>query len=121
MPGLQVTLEAYATDHLSDRRGCEGIVRLLAERTGMTILSMTGYDLKNAHGQVPGVSVNALIAESHIAIHTWPQEGVVTIDMYSCVRFHAEAVFSILQDFFNITKVIYSELTPRWGPTKVLQ
>jgi len=121
MPGLQVTLEAYATEHLSDRRGCEEIVRLLAERTGMTILSMTGYDLKNSHGQEPGVSVNALIAESHIAIHTWPQEGVVTVDMYSCLRFHAEHVLNILQHFFNITKVIHSEIAPRWGPAKALQ
>ncbi|MCL5008112.1 MAG: adenosylmethionine decarboxylase [Candidatus Marsarchaeota archaeon] len=31
-----------------------------------------------------GVSVIALIQESHIALHTWPESSYLTIDIYSC-------------------------------------
>ncbi|MCL4372005.1 adenosylmethionine decarboxylase [Candidatus Marsarchaeota archaeon] len=31
-----------------------------------------------------GVSVIALIEESHIALHTWPESSYATLDIYSC-------------------------------------
>jgi spermidine synthase len=32
----------------------------------------------------PGVTGTVLLAESHLAIHTWPETGSVTIDVYVC-------------------------------------
>uniref|UniRef100_A0A7J3ZKE5 S-adenosylmethionine decarboxylase proenzyme n=1 Tax=Fervidicoccus fontis TaxID=683846 RepID=A0A7J3ZKE5_9CREN len=31
-----------------------------------------------------GVSVVAVILESHVSVHTWPEYGFATIDVYSC-------------------------------------
>ena len=31
-----------------------------------------------------GVTGTVLLAESHLAIHTWPENGFVTIDVYVC-------------------------------------
>ncbi|MCC6868223.1 MAG: adenosylmethionine decarboxylase [Burkholderiales bacterium] len=31
-----------------------------------------------------GVTGTVLLAESHIAIHTWPESGFVTVDVYVC-------------------------------------
>ncbi len=31
-----------------------------------------------------GVSVVAVVLESHITIHTWPEYGFATVDVYSC-------------------------------------
>jgi len=31
-----------------------------------------------------GVSVVAIVLESHISIHTWPEYGFATVDVYSC-------------------------------------
>ncbi|MCL5009863.1 MAG: adenosylmethionine decarboxylase [Candidatus Parvarchaeota archaeon] len=31
-----------------------------------------------------GISIIALLIESHIALHTWPESNYVTIDIYSC-------------------------------------
>jgi len=37
------------------------------------------------HQFVPeGVTGTLLLAESHLAIHTWPESGFVTIDVYVC-------------------------------------
>ena len=39
----------------------------------------------NFHQFVPqGVTGTVLLAESHLAIHTWPENGFVSIDVYVC-------------------------------------
>ncbi|MEP7083125.1 MAG: adenosylmethionine decarboxylase [Betaproteobacteria bacterium] len=39
----------------------------------------------NFHQFVPqGVTGTVLLAESHLAIHTWPESGFVSIDVYVC-------------------------------------
>jgi len=32
----------------------------------------------------PGISVIAIILESHISIHTWPEHRFATVDVYTC-------------------------------------
>ena len=31
-----------------------------------------------------GVTATVLLAESHVCLHTWPEEGTVTCDVYVC-------------------------------------
>jgi spermidine synthase len=71
---------------------------------GATIVQSV-FHLFNPHG-VSGVVV---IAESHLAIHTWPEYGYAAIDLFTCgevvdpwkaytylrERFHAQHVSSI--------------------------
>lgn len=37
-------------------------------------------------GQPAGVTGVVLLAESHLALHTWPELAVVTLDLYVCNR-----------------------------------
>lgn len=37
-----------------------------------------------APGQKGGVTGVVLLAESHLAVHTWPESGVVTLDVFVC-------------------------------------
>lgn len=32
----------------------------------------------------PGITGVVLLAESHLAVHTWPERGAVTLDVYVC-------------------------------------
>jgi len=34
--------------------------------------------------QPQGVTGTVLLAESHLAVHTWPEAGFVTVDVYVC-------------------------------------
>ena len=50
-----------------------------------------------------GVTGTVLLAESHIAIHTWPEAGFVTVDVYVCNlqsdnTAKADQVFRALED-----------------------
>jgi len=53
-----------------------------------------------------GVTGTVLLAESHIAIHTWPENGFVTIDVYVCNLQHdntgkARRLFGALEAAFR--------------------
>ena len=50
------------------------------------IANMTLYDLKSYKfgGKKGGISVLALVLESHIALHTWVEFGYATVDIYTC-------------------------------------
>ena len=37
-----------------------------------------------ANGQASGVTGMVLLAESHLAVHTWPERGAVTLDVFVC-------------------------------------
>jgi len=50
-----------------------------AREAGLTVVGDSFYQFA-PHG----VTGTVLLAESHIAIHTWPEAGFVTVDVYVC-------------------------------------
>lgn len=53
-----------------------------------------------------GATGAVVLAESHLAVHTWPELGGVTLDLYVCNfsrdnRAAAEATFSYLEAHFH--------------------
>ena len=50
-----------------------------ATASGLNILGEVFHQF-----QPQGVTGTVLLAESHLAIHTWPEEGFVTVDLYVC-------------------------------------
>lgn len=43
------------------------------------------FDAHPAHPHLPGgVTLTLLLAESHLCLHTWPEIGAVTLDVYVC-------------------------------------
>ena len=52
-----------------------------------------------------GLSGFVIIAESHLAIHTWPERSTVWADVFSCKSFDAEKVQQVLMGAFDITRM----------------
>ncbi len=63
---------------LSDEQALRRIAARAAEIGNMTLLDVKSWKIGL------GVSVVAIILESHIAIHTWPEYRYATVDVYSC-------------------------------------
>ena len=66
------------TDILKDREALENIVKNAAAIGNMTLLDIKSWKIGE------GVSVVAIVLESHITIHTWPEYNFATVDVYSC-------------------------------------
>ncbi|MEB3825611.1 MAG: adenosylmethionine decarboxylase [Desulfurococcales archaeon] len=71
-------VECANEDLLRNPNGLKNIVRNAAKLGNMTLLDLKAWKI----GQ--GVSVVAVILESHITIHTWPEYRYATVDVYSC-------------------------------------
>ncbi|OGP69840.1 MAG: S-adenosylmethionine decarboxylase proenzyme [Deltaproteobacteria bacterium RBG_13_60_28] len=59
------------------------------------------------HGKVPedwGVSGFVLIAESHISIHTFPERGYLSLDIFSCKDFDYQQAVAYVTELFGITR-----------------
>ena len=79
--GRQILVELYDCDAevLNDVQSVETIVMDATKASGASIIS---YDF---HKFSPhGVSGTIVIAESHVAIHTWPEYGYSAVDIFTC-------------------------------------
>ncbi|PIN84875.1 MAG: adenosylmethionine decarboxylase [Candidatus Diapherotrites archaeon CG11_big_fil_rev_8_21_14_0_20_37_9] len=48
-----------------------------------------------------GITAIMLIAESHISIHTFPEDGFFTADVYSCKPFDVEKALKLFREYFK--------------------
>ena len=80
---------------------------MLPKEIGMTKI-MPPYVFKYDGGEKPedwGVSGFVIIAESHISIHTFPEKGYFSIDIFSCKDFDMNRALQIIKDFFGTDKL----------------
>lgn len=79
--GRQILVEFYDCDRdvLNDEPLIREILLEGVRRSNATIVSDTFHTF-SPHG-VSGVVV---IAESHVAIHTWPEHGYAAVDIFTC-------------------------------------
>lgn len=64
---------------LDDEDFIKNALILAAEAAGATLLQVFTHKF-----EPQGVTGFALLAESHISIHTWPEHGFAAIDSYTC-------------------------------------
>jgi len=58
-----------------------------------------------------GVSGVVIIAESHLAIHTWPELGYAAVDLFTCGETcDPKIAYEYLKDSFGAGTATYSEL-----------
>jgi len=76
---------------LKNEKELRNIVVEAAKRGNMTLLDVKSWKIGE------GVSVVAIVLESHITIHTWPEYAFATVDVYSCGKHtDPEAAFTYI-------------------------
>ncbi len=76
---LLLTLSGCTAPILDDQSRLEALVRRAAEATGATVLGIQAH-----HFEPHGVTVLALLAESHMSLHSYPETGAVFVDCFTC-------------------------------------
>jgi len=104
MFGPHLILEAYGCPQplLADMSLISQALDKYPEKLDMTKI-MPPY-VFTYHGTVPddwGVSGVVLIAESHISIHTFPEKGFVTLDIFSCRDFDVDGAIEFFCEMFQ--------------------
>ena len=69
--------------------------------TGLAIAAVRaggGHVLDTSHVVFPNgaITLVLILAESHLSIHTWPEESLIAIDLFSCGAIDGQAVLDRL-------------------------
>jgi S-adenosylmethionine decarboxylase len=79
--GKHLLLEVHDVDfdRLNNMEALQSTMICGIERAKMTILNVF------SHCFVPqGCTIVIALAESHVSCHTWPENGCIAIDVYTC-------------------------------------
>jgi S-adenosylmethionine decarboxylase proenzyme len=83
---------------LADLQGVTAAMLHAAEASGATIVTHSFH-----HFSPHGVSGAVIIAESHLAIHTWPEHGFAAVDFFSCGAVDMDRGLALLKASFGAT------------------
>ena len=78
--GTHVLLDLWGARHLDDAAHIERAMRRAADVAGATLLHIHLHRF----GDGGGVTGVAVLAESHISVHTWPERGFAAFDVFMC-------------------------------------
>lgn len=78
--GIHLIADLSATTGLDDPAFVETVLREAAVIARVTLIDLRLHHFEGSSG-VTGV---ALLAESHISIHTWPEHAMLAIDIFTC-------------------------------------
>jgi S-adenosylmethionine decarboxylase len=99
--GTHIIAEFYGAANLSNTKDIRREMIAAAEDAGAIVLDACFHGFGEGHG-VTGVVV---LAESHISIHTWPENDYAAIDVFMCGKAEPERAITYLRRYFSPTDV----------------
>jgi S-adenosylmethionine decarboxylase proenzyme len=82
----------------SEKRLAHAMLNLV-DVCGLTLLSY------HCHTLIPmGVSCAGVLLESHVSFHTWPKQGVITLDLYTCGPESLLPIVTLAEKLFAIPR-----------------
>ncbi len=80
--GCHLIADLHGAKRLDDLDFVDSVLREAAEAAQATVLDVTLHHF----GPGQGVTGVALLAESHLSIHTWPEHDYAAVDLFLCGR-----------------------------------
>jgi len=96
---LLVDIRNIASSFLDSEEALSQAMVDVIRESELTLLSYHCHKLTPA-----GVSCVGVLLESHISFHTWPEEGVITLDLFTCGRKPLIPTIPIIERLFGIPR-----------------
>lgn len=103
--GKHIIIDLYDAEHLNNQAHIEAAMHECVEKAGATLLHIHLHPFEPT-----GVSGVAVLAESHISVHTWPEAGYAAFDVFMCGAAKPELCIDVLSNAFNAGHTDVSEL-----------
>jgi len=76
------------------------LAQAMIDVVNLSKLTLLSY---HCHSLIPmGVSCVGVLLESHVSFHTWPKEGVITLDLFTCGSGELVPVLPIIERLFAV-------------------
>jgi S-adenosylmethionine decarboxylase len=103
--GVHLIIDLHGAKGLNDIDLIERTLRRCVDAARATLLHIHLH-----HFQPTGVSGVAVLAESHISIHTWPDAGYAALDVFMCGKADPDACVPVLREAFQAERVEGNEI-----------
>ncbi|ADZ69700.1 adenosylmethionine decarboxylase [Polymorphum gilvum] len=103
--GAHLIIDLYEAERLDDLPYIEETLKTCVEEAGATLLHIHLHPFEPT-----GVSGVAVLAESHISVHTWPEAGYAAFDVFMCGDAKPEKCVDVLERAFRPSRTAVSEL-----------
>ena len=103
--GAHLIVDLHGAKRLADIEHIEATLRRCVAAARATLLHIHLH-----HFQPSGVSGVAVLAESHISIHTWPEVGYAALDVFMCGSADPDACIPVLREAFSAKRVGVNEI-----------
>ena len=104
--GRHVIIDLYGAEGLDDLSRVREAMLECVERAGATLLHIHLHPFEpDGAGGAAGVSGVAVLAESHISVHTWPEASFAAFDVFMCGAARPEVCVEILGRAFAADRV----------------
>ena len=103
--GTHLIIDLWDGEHFDDAGVIELALRRAVREAGATLLHLHLHEF-TAGGGVSGVAV---LAESHISIHTWPERNYAAIDVFMCGSAAPHKVVPVLRHVFKARRIAICE------------
>ncbi len=77
--GRHIILEMWGCQNLDSVETAEEALRDMVEALDVNLLDLRVYPFSPV-----GVTGIAIVSESHLVIHTWPEHGYAAVDIFTC-------------------------------------
>jgi S-adenosylmethionine decarboxylase len=103
--GTHLIIDLWHASHLDNIEAVETALRDAVAASGATLL-MLDLHCFSPSGGITGVAV---LAESHISIHTWPERAYAAIDVFMCGDADPHRAIEVLRHAFAPRMLTVSE------------
>jgi len=115
MHGLHLTAELYGCRCeprlLEDAGALRELCMAVCSPPGLTPLAEVFHQF-DSNGEAAGATGAVVLAESHLAVHTWPESAAVTLDLYVC---------NFSQDNSSAARQACRQLIAAFAPSRLVQ
>jgi S-adenosylmethionine decarboxylase len=103
--GTHIIIDLWDASRLDELAHMESAMREAVKVCGATLLHI------HLHHFTPsgGISGVAVLAESHISVHTWPERDFAAFDVFMCGDAQPENAIPVLQRYFSPGRINVSQ------------
>jgi S-adenosylmethionine decarboxylase len=103
--GSHLIIDLWDAEGLDDRDRIETALIDAVKAAGATLLHIHLHTFSEGGG-ISGVAV---LAESHISVHTWPEKGYAAFDVFMCGEAEPRKALGVFKTAFNPGRIVIGE------------
>ena len=102
--GEHITLDIIGSNKEYDPSFFEKLIYKIAKAAKVTVLEISKYKF-----EPQGFTILALLAESHMSFHTFPEKGIISFDFFTCGKINPSIAFEIIKKEIKHTRIVKKE------------